>query len=185
MIVQEPWRARLAQPSETARVDLPETAADVRLGGLLTGTCVLTPDGYRQVEQLRRGDLVATLMGHGPMFAPITWIGRRRVTHQGALVRVRRDAVNDGMPCRDVVLAEDHALYLDGTLYRARQLVNGVTLMWDLPSVSQPVWAIQVERHDVVVADGLAVETLLHPAARAAYAEMTAPRLHVVSETAV
>ncbi|HTC09352.1 MAG TPA: hypothetical protein VK726_11300 [Acetobacteraceae bacterium] len=58
-------------------------------------------------------------------------------------------------------------------------MVNGATLFWDLVNVSQTVWAVQLERHDVLVADGLAVESRLHPTARSAYAKMTAPRLCV------
>jgi hypothetical protein len=146
----------------------------------LAGARLLTPSGYLPIEQLRRGALVATMLGRGPLFAPITWIGRRRVATRNGLVRVSRDAVGDAMPDRDLVLAPDHALYLEGALYPVGQLVNGATLMWDLVSVSQTVWTVQLERHDVLMADGLAVESLLDPAARAAYAEMTAPRLRVV-----
>jgi hypothetical protein len=86
-------------------------AADLRLGGLLAGTRLLTLSGYRPIEQLRHGDLVATLLGRGPLFLPITWIGRRRVATRNGLVRVSRNAGGDAMPDRDVVLVPDHALY--------------------------------------------------------------------------
>ena len=152
-----------------------------RLGGLSARSGLLTPEGYRPIEQLRQGDLVATMLGRGPRFAPITWIGRRGVHSPQTMVRVRRDAVGDGMPYRDVVLAADHALYIDGALYPAGRLVNGATLLWDMPESGPSVWALQLERHDIVLADGLAVETLLHDAARGAYAEVRAPRLRVVA----
>jgi hypothetical protein len=178
MIVQDPWRARPATADASARSD--DNATDARLGGLLAGTRLLTPSGYTPVERLRCGDKVATLLGRGPLFVPITWIGRRRIATRNGLVRVSRNAVGDAMPDRDVVLAPDHALYLEGALYPVGQLVNGATLMWDLVNLSQTLWAVQLERHDVLVADGLAVESLLGPAARAAYVEMTTPRLRVV-----
>lgn len=185
MIVQHPWRARLAEAGASARSDTrADDAAGPRLGGLLAGTRLLTPSGYTPIEQLRRGDQVATLLGRGPLFAPIAWIGRRRVATRNGLVRVGRNAVGDAMPERDVVLAPDHALYLEGALYPVGRLVNGATLMWDLVTVSQTVWAVQLERHDVLVADGLAVESLLDPAARSAYAELTAPLLRVVDGVA-
>jgi hypothetical protein len=181
MIVQDPRRARLAKAGASARSDTRgDDAAGPRLGGLLAGTRLLTPAGYTPIDELRRGDLVATMLGRGPLFEPITWIGRRRIATRNGLVRVSRNAVGDAMPDRDVVLAPDHALYLEGALYPAGKLVNGATLMWDLVNVSQTVWAVQLERHDVLMADGLAVESLLDSAALAAYAEMTAPRLRVV-----
>ena len=122
---------------------------------------------------------MATLLGRGPLFVSITWIGRRRVATRNGLVPVSRNAVGDGMPDCDVGPVPDHALCLEGALYPTGRLVNGATLFLDRVNVSQTVWAAQLERHEVLVADGLAVESLLHPAARSAYAEMTAPRLRV------
>jgi hypothetical protein len=160
--------------------------ATLRLGGLLAGTGLLTPDGYRPVEHLRRGDLVATLMGRGSMFAPIVWVGRRRVLaaidHQvlDIPVRVRRHAIANDMPQRDVHLAPDHAVYIDGSLFLVRHLINGATLLREVPRVGPQYWAIQLERHDIVLADGLPVETLQDMAARASYTEVSGPRLQVV-----
>lgn len=178
MTVHDPRDGGVAPP-HVSEPRAPEQGP--RLGGLSARTGLLTPEGYRPIEQLRRGDLVATMLGRGPMFAPIAWIGRRGAHHPRAMVRVRRDAVGDGMPLRDVILAADHALYIDGVLYPAAQLVNGATLLWDIPEPGPSIWALRLERHDIVCADGLAVETLLHDTARAAYAEVKAPRLRVVA----
>jgi hypothetical protein len=153
--------------------------ATPRLAGILTGVRLLTRDGYRPVETLRRGDLVATLLGRGPMFAPIAWIGRRTgrpaggpQPHTIAPVRIRRHAIGDGMPARDVRLAADHALYLDGTLYLAGQLVNGASILHEPGMPAADYWGVQLERHDIVVADNLAIESLL-PASAAAYVPVT------------
>jgi hypothetical protein len=191
MIVHDLQRVRLAEPLESSPVGDAvghgvDASVQPRLGGLRAGTGMLTPSGYRPIEQLRRSDLVATLLGRGPMFVPVAWIGWRRIAMPTGRdpvvgpVRVRRDAIADGMPTRDVVLAPDHALYLEGALYMVRQLVNGATLLRDLPQPDHKYWAIQLERHDVVCADGMAVETLLHDAARAAYTEAAAPRLRLI-----
>jgi len=160
-----------------------------RLPGLLAGTGVLTQDGYRPVEELRRGDVVATQLGYEPRFAPIAWVGRRRVL--GAIGRpevdipicLRRHAIADGVPTRDVRLAPDQAIYIEGRLYLARHLLNGASLLWDVPRVGPAYWTIQLEHHNIILADGLPVETLADPAARAAYTEVPGARLRVVSDT--
>jgi hypothetical protein len=162
-----------------------------RLGGLLDGTGVLTRDGYRPVEQLRHGDLVATFLGRGPMFVPIIWVGRRRMLAAidraplDVPVRIRRHAVADNMPNRDIRVAPDHALYITGRLYTAQQLINGATLLWTIPRIGPHYWAIQLERHDIVLADGLPVETLADQAARAAYETVDGPQLRLVSRAEV
>ena len=134
------------------------------LPGLFPGTGILTHNGYRPVEELRCGDLVATPFGRGPAFATIAWVGRRRVL--GAInrpavdipIRVRQHAIADDMPNRDVRLAPDHAIYLDGRPYPARRLLDGAGLVWDVPQVGADYWMFQLDRHAVVLADGLPVE---------------------------
>jgi hypothetical protein len=180
-------RARLAVVTGDRSNASSSVSLAPRRGGLLGGTCVLTQDGYLPIEQLRHGDIVATLLGRGPMFVPVVWVGRRRVlaaTDRGALdvpVRIRPHAIADDMPSRDVRLAPDHALYVAGRLYPVRQLINGATLFWDVPRAGPYYWAIQLERHDIMLADGLPVETLIDQAARVAFETVSGPRLRVVA----
>jgi len=192
MTVHDLLRARKAKaaspPELVAATTAPTVPAVQRLPGLLAGTGVLTPDGYRPVEQLRRGDMVVTQLGRGPMSVPIVWVGRRRVL--GAMGRpdvdipvlVRRNAIADGVPNRDVRMAPDHAIYIEGRLYPARRLLNGASLLWDVPRVGPQYWAIQLERHNIVLADGLAVETLADSGVRAAYTEVPGPGLRIVND---
>jgi antigen 43 len=185
MIVHDPLRARLTDLSTSTPVDTSRTAAlaELRHGGLLVGTHVLTPDGDQPIETLRRGDQMVTLLGPEPRVAPIVWIGRRHAQGQRTLVRIRRDAIADGTPREDIVLAADHAVYLQNALYAPGQLVNGATLLWDLPG--RALWTLQLAQHNIIMADGLPVETMLQPEARAAFAEVTAPRLRVVRKVGV
>ena len=185
--VDKPTTGSVATPGVDDR-SLAEASHALRLlPGLFAGTGILTQYGYRPVEELRRGDLVATPFGRGPAFATIVWAGRRRVL--GAIdrlkadvpIRVRQHALADDMPNRDVRLAPDHAIYLDGRPYAARSLLNGASLVWDVPQVGPHYWMFQLDRHAVVLADGLPVEALTDPAARAAYTEVPRSGLSVAS----
>jgi hypothetical protein len=181
-------RMDLAMMSGADDRSLAEASRAVRLlPGLFAGTGILTHNGYRAIEELRRGDLVATPFGRGPAFATIAWVGRRRVL--GAInrpavdipIRVRQHAIADDTPIRDVRLAPDHAIYLDGCPYPARRLLDGVGLVWDVPQVGPDYWMFQLDRHAVVVADGLPVESLTDPAGRAAYTEVPRSALPLAS----
>ncbi|HUY01801.1 MAG TPA: Hint domain-containing protein [Rhodocyclaceae bacterium] len=152
---------------------------------MLTGTRLLTSNGYRPVETLRRGDMVATLIGRGPMFVPIAWIGRRRPvstnegTRDGVPVRIRRHAIGDEMPNRDILLAPDHAIYLEGGLYLVRHLVNHATICLERGLHRVEYWGVRLERHDILAAQNMAVESLL-PDSAALFVEVTAPHLTIV-----
>jgi hypothetical protein len=155
---------------------------------MLAGTMLLTPQGYRPIETLRRGDLIGTLIGRGPMFTPVTWIGRRPAASAAEIapedhgaIRIRHNAIGDGMPNRDLWLAPGHALYLQGGLYLARQLVNQRSILFNPDLRDGDYWAVQLERHDIILADNLPVESLL-PAGATFFAEVTQPRLVVVAE---
>jgi hypothetical protein len=73
----------------------------------LRGTRLLTPSGERKIEDLRIGDLVATLSGEAK---PITWIGRRvyrratdsRYPKSILPVRVARGALGPDAPHCDL-----------------------------------------------------------------------------------
>lgn len=158
----------------------------VRLSGLVTGNRLLTPRGYRTVESLRRGDQVAALIGRGPLFVPITWIGRRSLNmrrgsldHVESLVRIRSGAIAHNMPARDLLIAPEHAIYIQGSLFLARHLVNRASILFESNIRPLDYWGVQLERHDILVAENLAVESLL-PSSAAAFAEVKAPALRLV-----
>jgi signal transduction histidine kinase len=162
-----------------------QAAAPLRLGGLLAGTRLLTSNGYRAVETLRRGDMVATLIGRGPMFVPIVWVGRRgpiatsKENPDAVPVRIRRYAIGEAMPTRDILLAPDHAIYLQGTLYLARNLANDASIIREWRQRAAGYWGVCLEQHDILVAENLAIESLL-TASASAFTEVTARHMTVV-----
>ena len=91
------------------------------------GTLIRTGRGDVPVEALAVGDRVLTLSGEAK---PLRWIGFGRVLVTpgrrcpATPVIVRRGALADGVPARDLRVTKGHALYLDGVLIPAEFLVN-------------------------------------------------------------
>ncbi len=139
-----------------------------------TGSRLLTAAGEVAVEALRVGDRLPTRSGR---LAAIVWIGhrtldcRRHARPQDVLpVRVTQDAFGPGAPHRDLLLSPDHAVHLEpGILVPVRYLVNGATIRQE-PAGRITYWHVELDRHDVVMAEGLAVETYLDTGNRGAFA---------------
>jgi hypothetical protein len=152
----------------------PKVRPPMRLGGVVAGTRVLTPDGYRPIETLQPGDPVRALLRQAPMFVSVLWIGSRdvilsRTDRSNLPVRVRKDALADGVPRRDIWLAPDHAIYVSGQLVRCVDLVNGRSIMLDERprSPTRRYWGVVLSRHNVLLADDMAIESLLPVSATA------------------
>ncbi|HQT86977.1 MAG TPA: Hint domain-containing protein [Acidiphilium sp.] len=127
------------------------------------GTRLLTPNGMRPVESLRKGDLVITRSGA----MPIIWHGRRRVDcarHPMPTkvwpVCVERDAFGPGLPMQAVWLSPDHALFAEGALIPVQFLLNGVSIRQE-PVATVIYHHIELERHEIVWAENLPAETYL------------------------
>ena len=142
------------------------------LACFVEGTRILTVRGEVAVEQLAVGQLVVT--GVGRRLAPVVWIGHRRVWDTMP-VRVRAGAFGVGCPCADVRLSPDHAVYCAGVLIPVRYLVNGESVVWEaLQSVTY--WHVELDRHDVMLAEGLLVESFLDTGNRGVFSgEIAAP----------
>ena len=132
------------------------------------GTRILTAKGEVAVENLRAGDLVATLSGQGSPMKPVLWIGRRRTALAGnpnardlAPVRIRAGALGENTPHRDLLVSGDHCLYLDGVLVPARVLVNGTSITLEHGLAEVTYYHVELEAHDVLLAEGAAAESWL------------------------
>ncbi len=140
------------------------------------GTLIQTPEGPRAIETLRPGDTVC-LAGGGT--APLRWLGRRHIS-AGMLrgspslrpVRIAANAFGPGSPARDLVVSPQHRIQLDGwrvellfgedagVLVPAETLLNDrtVTRARDLKDVTY--CHMMFDRHEIVLAEGLAAESL-------------------------
>lgn len=135
------------------------------------GTRLATPHGAIAVEDLRVGDRVMTLEGE----APISWIGRRAVDCTRHVrpkavwpVRVAADAFGPGAPARDVYLSPDHAVYAEDMLVPVKHLINGSNIT-QVQVAQVEYFHVELPRHDVVLAEGLPVESYLDTGDRASF----------------
>lgn len=135
---------------------------------MLLGTRVFTPRGAERVENLTVGDCVITSRGKAK---PIKWIGRRRFTQGPSSrwpdsvhpVRVARSALADNVPHADLYLSPMHALFIDGVLIPVKDLVNGTSIARAMPEGMTDIeyFHVELENHEVILAEGALVETLL------------------------
>ena len=129
------------------------------------GTLILCEDGEAPVERLRIGDRVMTRSGEA---RPIKWIGRRSYSGHFALgqaqilpICVTAGALDDGVPSRDLWISPNHAMYLEGALIEAKDLVNGSSIYQATTVNEIDYFHIELESHDLIVAEGAVSETFI------------------------
>ncbi len=128
----------------------------------LAGTLIRTARGDMPVETLRPGDSVTTLGGANRR---IVWIGTgsamvsRGRRNAATPVIVRRGALADNVPYRDLRLTKGHALFLDGVLIPVEELINHRSIAWDDHAQAVTVYHLELETHDVLLANGASAES--------------------------
>jgi hypothetical protein len=146
-----------------------QTLTPLKKSCFLSGTRIKTPEGETNIEELRIGDNVLTASGEAK---PIKFIGRRWVSRERpgpwkkgeGPVKISRFAVDGKAPHSDLYISPEHAIYIDGILIPASNLVNGVTIVADAkPEIlSVTLFHIELDTHEAIVAGGLAVESFRH-----------------------
>ena len=138
------------------------------------GTRILTAQGEVQVEHLAVGDMVRACFAG---LARIKWIGQRRIDcrrhpdpQQVWPVRIVAGAFGPDQPCRDLLLSPDHAVAIDGGLIPIRLLVNGASIRQEAGVPEVHYFHIELNRHDLLLADGLAAESYLDTGNRCMFA---------------
>jgi hypothetical protein len=162
-------RGSLAQHTGTGTSTQPCVTSACPRGGsscFLTGTRIKTPEGETNIEELRIGNKVLTASGEAK---PIKFIGRRKLSRErtgprkkgeGPL-KISRFAIDGKAPLSDLYITPEHAIYIDGILIPARNLVNGVTIVADAKpeALSLTLFHIELDTHEAILAEGLAVES--------------------------
>jgi hypothetical protein len=126
------------------------------------GTQIATIDGEVSVERLAIGDTVLTLDGS---METIVWIGQGRVLvtpgrrSTATPVIVRKGALGDNVPHRDLRVTKGHSLYLDGALIPVEYLINHHSILWDDRAREFEIYHIELSRHAVLIADGAPAES--------------------------
>ncbi len=133
------------------------------------GTLIAAARGEVPVENLKIGDEVMTASG---ALRPIKWLGRR--SYGGRFIMGRKDilpvcikagALDIGVPKRDLWISPHHAMYFgdrgSGVLIEAKDLVNGVSVVQAERLDKVEYVHVELESHDVIIAEGALSETFL------------------------
>ena len=142
-----------------------------------SGTLITTSRGLVAVEQLSLGDLVVTASGE---HRPVRWLGHRDVDcrfhprpHETLPVRIAANAFGEGLPMRDLRVSPGHAIRVDvlgEVLVPASALINGVTIIQEQVD-HVTYWHVELESHDVIVAENLPCESYIEMGNRCFFAE--------------
>lgn len=141
------------------------------------GTRIATPGGGLAVEGLAPGHRVLGAWGEAMR---VVWLGHRRLDcarHPRPRdvwpVRVRAHAFLPGMPARDLLQSPDHAAFLAPpgmrpVLVPVRCLINGRSVA-QLRRRHLTYWHVELERHAVMLAEGLPCDSYLDTGNRHAF----------------
>jgi hypothetical protein len=149
--------------------DKDEGKGDVDVRCLIRGTTIKTADGDRKIEELAIGDLLPTMFGG---LRPIQWIARYPLKKsepskpwvKGVLpVRISRSALAPDVPHTALYVTAGHCLCLDGLLVPVGNLINGTSIRRDERDCDElEYFNIKLESHDLIYAEGAAVETIVN-----------------------
>jgi hypothetical protein len=140
------------------------------------GTLIATPVGETPVEELQPGDLIKTASG----ISMVQWVGKqsfrcdRHPRHDDVIpIAVAVNAFGRGQPHSKLRLSAGHAVAVscfDEILVPISGLVNGATIKRE-PVSSVTYWHVELDRHDLLIANGLTVESYLDVGNRAGFHE--------------
>ncbi len=138
-----------------------------------TGSRLLTEHGYVAVERLEAGVRLVTAAGGA---RPIRWIGRRaidcrrhRAPREVWPVRVAAGAFGGHRPARDLWLSPGHSVAIGGALIQIRSLLNGRSIA-QVETRTVEYWHVELDAHDIILAEGLPAESYLDCGNRGAFA---------------
>jgi Hint domain/Bacterial Ig-like domain len=148
------------------------TSAEVDTPCYCAGTLILTDRGEVAVEMLAIGDNVITADGSIRL---IRWIGRR--SYAGRFARgshvlpicIKAGALDVDQPRRDLWISPHHAMFLDGVLIEAIDLVNGVSIVQADRVERIDYFHIELDTHDIIVAEGALSESFVDDDSRAMF----------------
>ena len=149
-----------------------------------SGTSIRTLRGNVAVEHLVVGEHVVTASGEA---RAIRWIGHRTTEcrrhprpTEVMPVRIAAHALGANKPARDLVVSPGHAICLDvlgEILIPASSLVNDTTIVQlDVERVTY--WHVELDSHDLLVAENVAAESYLEMDNRGFFADAAAVLLH-------
>jgi hypothetical protein len=79
-------------------------------------------------------------------------------------------AISDNVPCRDLLLSPDHAVFIDGILIQAGALVNGTSIVREnRVSPTFTYYHVELEDHSLILAENMPAESFVDNVDRMAF----------------
>jgi hypothetical protein len=142
------------------------------------GTLIRTPRGDVAVETLKVGDVVVTASGE---MRAVKWMGHADIDFlrtprggPGLPIRIAADAFGPARPSQDLYLSAGHSVCVDllgEILIPVSYLVNGSTVA-EVETDAISYWHVELDSHDILVANNLPAESYLAMANRGAFDEL-------------
>ena len=76
-------------------------------------------------------------------------------------VCIKAGALEDNVPKRDLWISPNHAMFLDGVLIEAKDLINGVSVLRAENVERVEYFHIELDSHDVIIAEGALAESFI------------------------
>lgn len=141
------------------------------------GTLIRTPRGDVAIQDLAVGDLVVTSSRAHRL---VRWLGHRTVEccrhsqpHAVMPVRIAAHAFAAHRPARDLLVSPGHAICVDvlgELLIPAGSLINGTTVVQEVVD-TVTYWHLELDTHDVILAEGLPCESYIEMGNRGFFSE--------------
>jgi hypothetical protein len=175
-------------PNHFGQVDIGVVTSAVINGNMpcfAAGTRILTVNGEVAVEDLREGDTVITARDGAGGAKRIVWTGKRSLDiarhpspDEIRPIRICAGAFAPGLPQRDLRVSPHHAIYAMGVLVEAKSLVNDATVIREQDTRFVTYHHIELESHDIILAEGLPAESYLETGSRSAFEDAGSLILH-------
>ena len=140
----------------------------------LKGTQILTNKGYLPIEQLSEGDLVVSFGDiveneeveyySKPILTPIKWIQKYVPTFKNSdsyPIKFQKDSLGTDCPHHDLYVSPAHRMIIDGRMYVASELVNGISIVQEEMEVIE-YYHFETEKTMVIDAQGVKSETFFN-----------------------
>jgi hypothetical protein len=135
---------------------------------------VETADGKKEVQDLVPGDSLVTADGGR---TTVRWIGKQPINTMFSdpkkvnPVLISAGSISEGIPSRNLVVSPDHAIAIEGVLYNASALINGVTIgqLAHMPRGGFVYYHIETDTHELILAEDCLTETFIDYAGRGGF----------------
>jgi len=151
----------------------------------LKGTLIETSLGPVAVEDLRPG-MTVVVYGETQTRQEIIWVGMGNARVRADLpqswagypVRIRKGAIADNVPDRDLRVTAEHCLYIDGRFIPARMLVNGLSIVYETDIEQFDYYHVETCTHSVICANNTLTESYLDTGNRVTFDKSSGSGLH-------